>query len=160
MPRYCLDADTFIESNKGPYSLDVHKTFWKWLDQQNQTGVIFSSSMVYDELIAGNDSLAEWAKARKDSGLFLHPTQEVQATLTQIADHVIATYDEPEARHFLDGADPWVIAQAKAEGAMVVTYEKKVPINSTKVKIPNVCIQFDVEWRNIFQMTKELKAEF
>lgn len=159
MPKYCLDANILIEANKGPYGIDFHKTFWDWLDVQNQAGVICSSIFVYDELQLGDQDLFNWATARRDA-FFLRPSRAVQTTYSEIGNYVTATYNSVHAPVFLSGADPWIIAQAKADGAIVVTHETLVPLNSSKVKIPNVCNRFNVEWTGIYNMLRHLKAKF
>jgi len=58
-------------------------------------------------------------------------------------------------------ADPWVIAHALRENAIVVTKEEKVTaLNSTKIKIPNVCEKMKVAWINDFQLIEKLKIKF
>jgi hypothetical protein len=57
-------------------------------------------------------------------------------------------------------ADPWVIAHAIAEKAIVVTKENKETQSAAKVKIPNVCENMGVKWINDFQMIRELKLVF
>jgi len=58
-------------------------------------------------------------------------------------------------------ADPWVIAHAIKEGAVVVTKEEKVTaLNSKKIKIPNVCDNMKVDWINDFQLVTELGLVF
>ena len=160
MPRYCLDADTFIQAKNGPYGMDIVPAFWSWLDQQFEAGAIYSSILVCDELLEGSDDLAEWAKLRKDNGMFVPPSDVVQATFRQIADYVNANFPQPQAQMFLDGADPWVIAEAKVGNAIVVTHEILVPPNSSKVKIPNICQKFRVEYRKVYAMLRELNARF
>lgn len=160
MPRYCLDANTFIEAKNGPYGMDIVPAFWSWLDQQFDAGVLYSSMLVCDELTDGNDDLAEWAKLRKDSGIFVPPNDVVQVVFRQIADHVNANFPQPQAQAFLEGADPWVIAEAKVGNAIVVTHEILVPPNSSKVKIPNICQHFHVEYRKVYTMLRELNARF
>ena len=49
-----------------------------------------------------------------------------------------------------------MIAQAVADGSAVVTLETEVPANSQKVKIPNVCNQFNARHINTYQMLREL----
>ena len=116
--------------------------------------------LVCDELTAGNDDLAEWAKLRKDNGIFVPPNDVAQVVFQQIADYVNANFPQPQAQAFLDGADPWVIAEAKAGNAIVVTHEILVPLNSSKVKIPNICQHFQVEYRKVYAMLRELNARF
>jgi len=73
---------------------------------------------------------------------------------------VIGGPAENGPQHFLDGADPWIIAQAKVRGDVVVTHEKLVNDESTKVKIPNICVQFGVKYVDTYKMLRELGARF
>ena len=63
MAQYRLDSNVFMEAKDGPYSFDILPDFWVWLEQQASTGIICSSSTVYEELLAGNDDLAAWVRA-------------------------------------------------------------------------------------------------
>jgi hypothetical protein len=145
MPRYCLDTNIFIQAQNGPYAMDIVPAFWDWLDQQVRDNNLFSSFMVQHEITAGTDDLAQWAKAHNSSGLFEAPSPYAQTLFGDISHYVLSNYQPAEANFFLQGADPWVIAQAKAENAKVVTMEKLVGSNSRKVKIPNLCNHFGVE---------------
>lgn len=160
MPRYCLDTNIFIEANNGPYSRDFHPSFWKWLDEMVEKQMIFSSTLVYDELVGGGDELSNWVKKRKDAVFFEEPDGDAQEFFTDIADYVMRRYPRRYADLFLSGADPWLIAQSKVEGAIVVTHEKLVPANSQKPKIPNISQEFGVDWRNLYEMMRELGAKF
>lgn len=128
MQRYCLDANVFIQAKNGPYGMDVVPAFWDWIDQKAKDGILFSPSLVYQELAAGNDELADWVKARKNTGFFVEPDMAAQLVMQQIADYVSLNYLTPQAQDFLSGADPWVVAQAKVTGAIVVTHEVLVPL--------------------------------
>lgn len=158
--RYCLDANVFIQAKNGPYGMDIVPSFWQFLDEQADAEAICSSKEVYEELANGDDDLAIWAKDRKDGGMFVEPDEKTQAVFADIADFVIERYVNHQARLFLDGADPWIIAQAKVEGAVVVTHEKLVTDNSAKVKIPNICIQFEVKYVDTYEMLRDMGARF
>jgi predicted nucleic acid-binding protein len=160
MRRYYLDANVFIQAKNGPYSMDIVPSFWRLLDKQAEAGVICSSITVYAELAAGDDELADWAKERKGTDLFQEPSANVQRFFNQIAVYVHARYAEHQAQEFLDGADAWVIAHAKAEDALVVTHENLVNEYSKKPKIPNICKHFAVKWLDTYQMLRELGARF
>lgn len=115
------------------------------------------SSLVYDELVAGvQDDLALWIRERRRTALIVEPDAVVQAALREIADYVNGNYTVSRAASFLRGADPWVIAHALATGGVVVTQEARVPPNSTKVKIPNVCTVFGVRSISTYRMLREL----
>lgn len=58
-------------------------------------------------------------------------------------------------------ADPWVIAHALNENATVVTKEEKITaVNTTKMKIPNVCENMGIRWINDYQFIEELNIRF
>jgi hypothetical protein len=57
-------------------------------------------------------------------------------------------------------ADPWIIAHALKEGAVIVTKEVKETTNTTRVKIPNVCENMGVPWINDFQLIEALNIQF
>lgn len=96
---------------------------------------------------------------KKKVALFIGPTEAVQTFSPQIADFVTKTYKAQQAKFFLEDADPWVIAHAKIENAIVVTQETLVPSVSSQVKIPNICNQFGVKWIDLYALLRELKAQ-
>jgi hypothetical protein len=157
---YLLDANVFIQAKNQYYRFDVAPRFWTWLDSQQAEGVIASVMPVYDELLKGDDDLTEWARERKDDGWFLQADDlETQTIFTDIATWVMAQPFKPHAKEdFLDVCDPWLIAKASALGATLVTLETYAPDSKRKVKIPNVCRQFDVDYVNTFDMLSELGA--
>ncbi|MCH8994000.1 MAG: DUF4411 family protein [Chloroflexi bacterium] len=158
MVDYWLDSNSLITPKKGPYGFDIAPGFWTLLEQKASEGVIRSPRSVYYELVdMTDDDLADWAKERKEGELFVEPDEAVQGTFRTIADYVQDNYDESNARHFLDGADPWVIAHAKTRGGEVVTFEVRAP-NSRKVKIPDVCDRFGLECTDTYKMVRSLGA--
>lgn len=160
MPEYWIDTNVFIQAKDGPYAFDIAPGFWSFLDEMTAEGRIASSSLVYDELQRTEDDLAEWARARRSAGLFIQPDRSTQEAFRRVSDYVTETYAQNQARGFLDAADPWLIAHAMADGGKVVTLEVKVPSDSKRVKIPNVCEFFGVEYLNTYQMLRELGASF
>ncbi len=156
--QYCLDANIFIQAKNLYYHFDICPGFWDWLDQQ--TGTVGSIIPVYTELDSGNDELKNWVRDRKDSGLFADVTDiAVQEAFREIAIHVDQQYEAQHAGLFLGGADPWLIAYAQVNDCMVVTSERFAP-GAKKVKIPNVCEEFKVNYTDSFTMLKSLGACF
>ncbi|MCB0642598.1 MAG: DUF4411 family protein [Phaeodactylibacter sp.] len=160
MPGYFLDTNVFIQAQKVYYGMDIVPAFWEWLDKEALAGNIFSSSLVLEELKKGDDELVAWAKEAHRKPFFEVPTASAQVIFAAISEYVIHHFKREEADAFLDGADPWLIAQAKAAGAVVVTMEAKVGPGSSKVKIPNICEQFDVPYQNTFELLRALGARF
>ena len=83
MTGYLLDANVFIQAKNLHYGFDFCPAFWDWLMQQNYAGRVASIEKVADELHAGGDELAEWARKRGD-GFFLRPDDTVVGALTKI----------------------------------------------------------------------------
>jgi hypothetical protein len=152
---YWLDANTFIESMKGPYGFDIAPGFWAAIDRKAREGIVTSCTLVYEELLNGDDELVQWSRDRKQI-LFVEPDEAVQGCFRQIADHVNENYDRVQADRFLAGADPWIIACAKAHGGTVVTREKRVPVGSRKAKVPNVCDHFGVACLDVYDMLRRI----
>ena len=140
--------------------MDIAPSFWRLLDEQAEAGVICSSTVVYRELVAGDDELTIWAKQRKGTGLFRDPSEDVQRVFNEVAVYVQTRYPEHQSQTFLDGADAWVIAHAKVEDAVVITHETMVDDYSKKPKIPNICKRFDVNCLNTYSMLRNLGARF
>jgi hypothetical protein len=164
--EYCLDTSVYTQAHRLYYAFDLAPGFWKSLKEHAQNEVLTSPSAVFTELAKGNDELAEWAKENKDS-LFSEPDEKVIEAFRQIADFSNLRYqDEHWIRHFLDGADPWVIAHAKAHDLIVVTMEgnkgsEEIDPKSKrfigKIKIPNMCRHFGVKCISTFELIRALK---
>ncbi len=160
MPSFILDSNIFIEAKNRYYPFDIFPAFWDWIDAETNNGNLCSSRFVYQELARGRDELAEWVKDRQGPDMFPGPSPDAQERFGEISDFVMANYATAKAEHFLDGADPWIIAQAMDLDACVVTRESLLAANAHKVSIPNICVAFDVDWCNTFDMLRKLGARF
>jgi hypothetical protein len=158
---YLLDANAYIEAKNRYYRMTVCPGFWDWIDLQFASGQVGSIRMVLDELSKNGDALSEWVKVRQPQ--FIETDDErTQEVFTEIAQFVVEQpdYKEPHISNFLAVADPWLIAKAKTLGATVVTHEVLVPPGSKKVKIPNICRKFDVDFCNTFDLLESMAAQF
>ena len=115
--------------------------------------------MVYEEITRTEDDLTNWLKNSKI------PEYKIDGPVTECLKKIYAT--NPAHKNLVDNtknrslADPWVIAHALNQGAIVVTKEEKVTAtNTTKIKIPNVCDNMGVRWINDFQFVEELNIQF
>jgi hypothetical protein len=157
MTIYWIDTSVLTQANRGSYAFDLLPSFWIWLEEQIKAGVVRSPTLVQEEIARGNDDLVEWAVRMESHGLFVVPDPKVIAEFTPIADHVHSQCDRAEGDGFLDDADPWVIAHAKATGGIAVTEEVAVGSESKKVRIPNVCARFGVGHMNTLEFLRQLK---
>ena len=156
---YLLDANVFIQAKNLQYGFDFCPAFWDWLVMENSKGQVFSIEKVGDELLAGADELSSWATAR-GAGFFLPPDPQVLPALATVSSWVTGQGYEPAAVNtFLQLADYYLIAHARAHGHTVVTHE--IPSDSVrKVKIPNVCIGLGIKFMTPYEMLRAEKARF
>jgi len=69
-------------------------------------------------------------------------------------------YQDAAKAEFASVADGWLVAYAKVNRHTVVTHEEYRPESKRRIPIPNVCQEFDVEYVNLFDMLRDLKAKF
>lgn len=159
---YLLDANVFIDAKNFYYRFDTFPGFWEWLDAGRESGLIASIEPIRDELLKGNDELADWVKERKNSGWFIPvDDDETQEVLAKVANWVQGQRFKDSAKsEFLGCGDPWLIAKAKVIGATVVTLEKYEENSRKKVPIPNVCRAFGVLYCDTFDLLRKMDASF
>ncbi len=157
--KYCLDANVLIQAWQKYYSPNVCPSYWDILNTLGVENKIFIPEMVYEEIVRTEDDLSEWLKSSNI------PIIKIDENVTRCLQDIYSTnsihkflVDNTKARSL---ADPWVIAHAINEKAIVVTKEEKVTaLNSKKIKIPNVCENMNVSWINDFQMIADLGIRF
>ena len=158
---YLLDANTYIQAKNIYYQLDFCPAYWHFLDQQFKTGILASIENVYDEIGPAGDELADWAKQRRPH-FYPTATGPIQQKFKEVVQHIVALPNKSQlsVNAFLSGADPWLVATAALSGATIVTQEVPVPNESRKVKIPNICRDFNIAFMDTFSLLKELQARF
>ena len=149
----------FIQAKNLHYGLDFCPAFWDWLLQSSQDGRVFSIDKVADEIDAGNDELAKWAR-NHGSGLFLSTDASIAASLGKVSEWAMSQQYEPAAVNtFLQSTDYYLISYALANRLIVVTHE--VPANSPKrIKIPNACRGLDIPFMTPYEMLRKERARF
>jgi predicted nucleic acid-binding protein len=158
-PKYCLDANVLIQAWQKYYSPKLCPDSWTVLDQLGKEDRIFLPQMVYEEITKTDDDLATWLK---ESNI---PEYKIDGPVTEALKNIYAAnsahqnlVDNTKGRSL---ADPWVIAHAIKEKATIVTKEEKITaLNTTKIKIPNVCDNMGVRWINDYQLADEMNIRF
>ena len=156
---YLLDANIFIQAKNLHYGMDFCPAFWDWLIKNNSQKKLFSIEKVCDELKAMKDDLSEWATQR-GKNFFLKPDELVLEALIEVSHWINKRDYETGAKSiFLQGADYYLIAQAKAKKYTIVTHE--VTANTKKkIKIPNVCIGPKIKCMTPYEMLRKERARF
>ncbi len=153
----------FIGAHQKYYGLDICPGFWLALLRQHEQKRVFSIDKVKDELVAVNDRLSHWAKETAPETFFKGTADK--AVIDAFGGVVKWVQSEQQftvgaKADFASAADGWVVAYAKVNGLVVVTHEEYAPDAKKDVPIPNLCIEFDVDYCNTFEMLRALRIRF
>ena len=161
--RYLLDANIFIQASHEYYGFDLCPGFWDSLVMHSLNRRVISIDRVKSELLELNDRLKKWAEEVVPQ-TFFKKTEDTD--VMKCFGQMVAWAQEQSQftstakAEFAAVADGWVIAYAKVNDYVVVTHEEYAPNAQRKVPMPNVCVQFGVEYVNTFDMLKDLKTKF
>ncbi len=157
--KYCLDANVLIQAWQKYYTPKFCPSYWEILGQLGKQDKIFVPELVYEEIVRTEDDLSNWLKGSHI------PIRKITGPVTVCLQKIYS--QNPLHKNLVDNtkarslADPWVIAHAINEGATVVTKEEKITaLNSTRIKIPNVCDNMGVRWINDFDFVYESGIHF
>ena len=166
MSKFIVDSNFFIQAHRSIYPLDVVQSFWLKVKSLSQNGTIVSIDKVKKEIFDNSsheDELKLWCDENLPNDFFINtdPVLNNYASIVnwvEMSDH----YTDNAIQEFLetDLADPWLIAFAMSNDWTIVTYEKSEPNRQNKIKIPEVCNQFDVRYINTIEMLRELNENF
>ena len=145
---YVFDTNSLIVIFNHFY-LDRFPSFWTRFDEFISSGEIISVREVYNEIVSyANESsrLVQWAKGHRD--LFRQPSAGEMRFVTQIFSvaHFRALIRKKETLEGRPVADPFLVAKAKLENAVLVTQEEK---RENAAKVPNVCEHFSVQYTKL-----------
>lgn len=161
--KFLLDANAFIEAKDRYYGFDICPGYWSSLLAQHDSKRLFSIDRIADELNEQDDVVKQWIE-NKVPATFFKKTED-QAVIDKFQEMVNWVYSQPQftdaaKTEFASVADGWVIAYAAVNGLVVVTHEQFAPEAKRKVPMPNVCVEFDVNYVDTFSMLRELGEKF
>jgi Domain of unknown function (DUF4411) len=154
-----LDTNVFIEAAKRYYDFDIAPGFWESLITWARQGHIISIDRVHTEIRVGADRLARWTDAEFAFAFASTAEPAVMTAYGQIINwvQIHAQFTVQAKADFAGIADGWLVAFAMAHpGYIVVTEEVLDPNVRRKVPIPNICNQFNVQFRDTFAMLRSL----
>ncbi|WP_420320903.1 DUF4411 family protein [Flagellimonas sp.] len=156
---FCIDANILIQAWQKYYSPEFCPSYWDILNKLGKKGSIFIPELVYEEIEKGEDDLYIWLK---NSDI---PIKRIDAEVTNCLKQIYVS--NPNHKYLVSSngihskADPWVIAHAMKEKAIVVTKEQKdYSKKQTKIKIPHVCDNMGVKWIDDFEFIKRVNLKF
>lgn len=136
--KYIIDSSAILAGAEyGFYEKEYFTTYWTNFDKKIQEGIIGSTERVYNELIAKDDNISNWAERNKK--IFQIPSQDVLNVVSKLHTRFPRWYKRNKKKK--NWADSQIISFAKYHDIVVVTQE---PWNwdSTKeknYKIPTIC---------------------
>ena len=168
MSLFILDTNFFIQSHRITYPIDVAVGFWDTVIKIAGQNKIISIDKVKNEIYQNDDELTVWIENNLSSEFFKPTdTQEVLTKYTQIvkwANSKNTFYLSKALSEFLsyDNADAWLVAYSLTldEECCIITQEKSEPNRKSTIKIPEVCNDFNIRYKNIIEMFRELRERF
>lgn len=161
--RYLLDANCFTQSFHLHYRFDFCPGFWKWIEQQNAAGAVYSLDRIQEEITRSPNDLTKWAKAKTDGTFFLstQKDRDVSKVYGRIANWVEnSDFKRRGKDEFMAGNDAWLIAYAVVHNFTVVSYELYNPDEKRKIKIPALCDPFDFRCIYLYDVFSETHTKF
>lgn len=121
-----------------------------------------------NEIFKNDDELKKWIEDNLPADFFKPTdTQEILTSYAQIANWANSKNDfyVPRAiNEFLDynNADAWLVAYALSlkENGLIITQEISQPNRKNKIKIPDVCDAFNIQYKNTIEMFRSLGEKF
>jgi hypothetical protein len=150
-----FDTSAYLNGWRDHYPPKTFPSVWKLIEDAMVGQRIIAPREVLNELKRKDDEVASWAKTRAE--LFVEPSGQVQSE----AGIILAMLPNPGIR---DGADPFVVAEAKVRRMTVVTYEGRsfsgVPTKNWSKRMPGICQKVGVECRTVPEALAMLGASF
>jgi hypothetical protein len=155
---YVLDANVLIEAARHYYVFDIVPPFWQMLIDHANNSLVLSIDRVKFELESGKDELAEWANGSFHDQFASTEEEDVIAAYRKIMvwSQGQAQFTPGAKAEFARVADGWLVAYALAKVCIVVTREQFNSEAKARIKIPNVCRAFGVQYVDTFEMMREL----
>lgn len=165
MKKYLLDSNIFIQAHRMYYPFDVFPSYWNKLIELSDSGIIISIDKVKKELCdnSNQDQLSLWCNETINNSFFCDST----ICIDKYSEIAVWTANNPHFQQsakdeFLttDLADPWLIAYAMKNDCIIVTHEISQPQRRNRIKIPEPCMHFGINYLTPIQMLRELNQTF
>ena len=140
MDKYAIDTCSLINVAK---NYNMKKTIffpiWAKMSEMITFGLLISTSEVRDEL--KDDDLVEWSKENKQ--LFLPLTEDIQKKTVDVLRDFPSMIKMKSTGN--SNADPFLIATALIEKAIIISDERLGDESSGNYRIPNVCREYGID---------------
>ncbi len=123
-----LDANTLIDANRDYYGIGQVNEYWEWLIHSGEKGHVRNPVEMYEELKAGSDNFADWAKTTETEAA-LKFEEEVDIDLVRRVMEEGYAPDLTDIEILEIGRDPFLVAYAlvDTENRVIVTTGRSRP---------------------------------
>lgn len=127
--------------------MNLWPTFWQRMTDMVNSGELFISTKVKEEIERGNDELTEWLKNSAPKTCFVGLDGDVMRMYGEVQTWAGTKSFTQTARNvFATVADAYLVATAAAKNMTLVTYEKSNPNSKARVLIPDACEAFGANY--------------
>lgn len=165
---YILDTNVLIHPYRTTHPLDIHPSFWKKMSIILNRTEVLSIDKVKDEIYDHKDDLTDWCKLNTTASFWASSSQSIleYAKIQNWAQS--KDYNERALSDFANSknADPFLVSYAmflkvkEDKNVTIVTLEVSNPDSKKIVKLPDVCMYFNIRFININEFFRELKVRF
>jgi len=162
--KYILDTNFFIQAHRSFYPLDVAVGFWESVRLLAVEGKIISIDKVKAEIYKNDDELKHWCELSLPT-TFFHSTKNVTEHYSKVINWANSRNDQytlAAITQFMDMdlADAWLVSYAINTSFTIITQEGSAPESKKSIKIPDVCLVFNVQYFKPIDMFRNLKQTF
>ena len=163
--KFVIDSNILMNSKNSYYAFDLLPQFWDILRQHILDGNILVIDKVLQEILVGEDEPTRWIKTIPSDVIYStrlgNVIKEYQKVINRVASSgyykslAVAEWSQEKI------ADPWIIAVASLEKAIIVTSENRISnlkdgIPKKNAKIPDIADEFNIQTIDLFQMMRDL----
>lgn len=154
---YLFDANILIRS-KNDMPIDIWPTFWNKIKWLIETGNIYTSVKVKEEIDRGDDELTEWLKSNAPESFYIPLDVEIMTKYAETINWARGrNWFQPQAiNDFANVADAYLVATASVRDMVLVTYETPDVNCKRRVKIPDACIALGVRYCDFNSVLREI----
>jgi hypothetical protein len=156
--KYLIDANVFMTAHRQWYPFDLAPGFWEQLVEKASSRIVIIEE-IQKEIRKGQDLLVKWYERECTNFTVIGmPGLDVIESYRTIINSVNNSeqYKASAKREFASSADSWLCAHGLALGETIVTLEKYDAEIKRRVKIPNVCCEFGIEYIDLLQFMREI----
>ncbi len=165
---YILDTNILVYPNRISHPMDIYPSYWDKMSEILKLKNVVSIDKVKDEIYNHEDTLTKWCKTYIPKSFWSSSANSIieYAEIQNWAQN--KNYNERALLEFANSknADPFLIAYAinkkriEKISVTIVTLEVSAPESKKSVKIPDVCIDFNLRFINNNDFFREIKASF